>query len=50
MRLMSDEVLIESYFKAQELKLEAEFIKLLLDEIKRRKLNLEYYRNNAQVS
>ncbi|MCR8629882.1 MULTISPECIES: sporulation histidine kinase inhibitor Sda [Paenibacillus] len=51
MRLMSNEILIDSYFKALNLKLEAEFIELLLEEIRRRKLNLEYYRNNeAQVS
>jgi developmental checkpoint coupling sporulation initiation to replication initiation len=47
---MSNEILIDSYFKALDLKLEAEFIALLLEEIRRRKLNLEYYRNEAQVS
>jgi developmental checkpoint coupling sporulation initiation to replication initiation len=45
MRLMSNEVLIDSYFKALDLKLEVEFIRLLMDEIRRRKLNLDYYRN-----
>jgi len=49
MRLMSNEILIDAYFKAQDLKLDTEFINLLLNEIKRRKLNLEYYSNNSQV-
>lgn len=50
MRLMSNEVLIDSYFKALNLKLEEEFLELLLEEIRRRKLNLEYYRGEVQVS
>jgi developmental checkpoint coupling sporulation initiation to replication initiation len=50
MRLMTNEVLIDAYFKARDLELEAEFITLLLDEIRRRKLNLEYYRKDSQVS
>jgi developmental checkpoint coupling sporulation initiation to replication initiation len=51
MRLMTNEVLIDTYFKALDLKLEVEFIRLLMDEIKSRKLNLEYYHEEeAQVS
>nr|WP_281891139.1 sporulation histidine kinase inhibitor Sda [Paenibacillus sp. YYML68] len=51
MRLISNEILIESYFKAIEMKLEEAFVELLLQEIKRRKLNLDYYTNHdAQVS
>ncbi|NHN30383.1 sporulation histidine kinase inhibitor Sda [Paenibacillus agricola] len=51
MRLMSNEVLIDTYFKALDLKLEKEFIRLLLDEISRRKLSVDYYPNGeAQVS
>jgi developmental checkpoint coupling sporulation initiation to replication initiation len=51
MRLMSNEVLIDSYFKALDLKLEVEFIKLLLDEIRHRKIILDYsLTNEAQVS
>jgi developmental checkpoint coupling sporulation initiation to replication initiation len=50
MRLMSNEILIDSYFKALELKLEVDFVKLLFAEIRRRKINLEYYRHDTQVS
>ncbi|SFK76769.1 developmental checkpoint coupling sporulation initiation to replication initiation [Paenibacillus sp. 1_12] len=51
MRLMSNEVLVHCYFKAMDLKLEAEFINLLRDEIQNRKINLDYYSNGeAQVS
>ncbi|MFE5323934.1 sporulation histidine kinase inhibitor Sda [Paenibacillus sp. NPDC056579] len=50
MRLMSNEILVDSYFKALNLKLDEEFLELLLAEIKRRKLNLEYYRGEVQVS
>lgn len=49
-RLMSNEILIESYFKALHLELEQEFVELLLEEIRRRKLNLDYYSDGAQVS
>ncbi|MCI3919988.1 sporulation histidine kinase inhibitor Sda [Paenibacillus sp. TRM 82003] len=41
MRELSDESLIETYFKAIDLELEAEFIKLLEREIERRKLELD---------
>lgn len=39
MRKLSDELLIESYFKATELKLSQEFIRLIETEIKRRSLH-----------
>lgn len=39
MRKLSDELLIESYYKATELKLSTEFIKLIELEIQRRSLS-----------
>jgi developmental checkpoint coupling sporulation initiation to replication initiation len=38
MRKLSDELLIESYYKARELKLSKEFLLLIETEIKRRSL------------
>ncbi|QQZ10791.1 sporulation histidine kinase inhibitor Sda [Heyndrickxia vini] len=38
MRKLSDELLIESYFKAKELKLSQDFIRLIETEIHRRSL------------
>ncbi|MCY7784016.1 MULTISPECIES: sporulation histidine kinase inhibitor Sda [unclassified Bacillus (in: firmicutes)] len=38
MRKLSDELLIESYFKATEMKLNRDFIELIENEIKRRSL------------
>lgn len=38
MRKLSDELLIESYFKARELKLSMDFIRLIENEINRRSL------------
>jgi developmental checkpoint coupling sporulation initiation to replication initiation len=38
MRKLSDELLIESYYKAVELKLNTEFIRLIETEIQRRSL------------
>ncbi|MFC0211320.1 sporulation histidine kinase inhibitor Sda [Paenibacillus chartarius] len=38
---MSNETLIDSYFKAIDLKLDEEFIRLLLAEIRRRRLHLD---------
>ncbi|KZZ86008.1 MULTISPECIES: sporulation histidine kinase inhibitor Sda [Bacillaceae] len=38
MRKLSDELLIESYYKATELKLSHDFIELIESEIKRRSL------------
>lgn len=39
MRLLSDELLIETYYKAIELKLSPEFIRLIETEMDRRALN-----------
>jgi len=39
MRNLSDELLIETYYKALELKLSSEFLELLKQEIKRRSLS-----------
>ncbi|MBE4908060.1 sporulation histidine kinase inhibitor Sda [Cytobacillus suaedae] len=39
MRKLSDELLIESYFKARELRLSSDFILLIETEIKRRSLS-----------
>ncbi|HAQ07177.1 MAG TPA: sporulation histidine kinase inhibitor Sda [Bacillus bacterium] len=39
MRKLSDELLIESYFKARELNLSYEFIRLIETEIRRRSLS-----------
>ncbi|SDE03843.1 developmental checkpoint coupling sporulation initiation to replication initiation [Paenibacillus sp. UNCCL117] len=51
MKLISNEILVESYFKALDLKLEEEFVELLLEEIHRRQLDLNYFRqDDAQVS
>ena len=40
MRTLSNETLLDTYYKAVELKLEKEFIQLLLNEIRRRDLKL----------
>jgi developmental checkpoint coupling sporulation initiation to replication initiation len=40
MKALSNEALIDSYLKAVDLKLDREFVMLLLAEIKRRKLKL----------
>ena len=40
MKKLSDEMLIDSYYKAVHLKLEADFIQLLLAEIRRRNLRI----------
>ncbi|MBE3570394.1 MAG: sporulation histidine kinase inhibitor Sda [Bacillales bacterium] len=45
MRRLSDELLIESYYKAIELKLSPEFIRLIETEMDRRALN-----HNVKVS
>ncbi len=41
MAILSDEMLLDSYHLAVELKLERDFIKLLLAEIKKRKLGIQ---------
>jgi developmental checkpoint coupling sporulation initiation to replication initiation len=43
MRFISDETLIDSYYKALDLQLETDFVELLLAEIKRRQLNLDAF-------
>ncbi|MNI51119.1 Sporulation inhibitor sda [compost metagenome] len=43
MKVINDEALIDSYFKALDLQLEMDFVELLLTEIKRRELKLEHY-------
>ncbi|TVY08504.1 sporulation histidine kinase inhibitor Sda [Paenibacillus cremeus] len=51
MKLISNEILVDSYFKAVSLHLEDDFVELLLEEIRRRQINLDYYRQgDAQVS
>lgn len=50
MRLLSNEILIDSYFRALDLKLEREFIELLLMEIKRRKLHIPNNYSQAQAN
>ncbi|MFC5988785.1 sporulation histidine kinase inhibitor Sda [Marinicrinis lubricantis] len=40
MKLLSNEALVETYVKAVDLNLERDFIDLLFQEIKRRKLNV----------
>ncbi|WP_409342148.1 sporulation histidine kinase inhibitor Sda [Paenibacillus sp. MBLB4367] len=47
MKLLSNELLVDSYFRAVDLKLEQDFINLLLKEIRRRNLHIPYY-NQAQ--
>jgi developmental checkpoint coupling sporulation initiation to replication initiation len=43
MKIINDETLIDSYFKALDLQLEIDFVDLLLAEIKRRNLKLDTY-------
>lgn len=50
MRSLSNEALIDSYLKAIDLKLDREFVTLLLAEIKRRKLNMAFYIQEAQAN
>lgn len=48
---ISNEILVDSYFKAVNLKLEDDFVELLLEEIERRQINLDYYKEgDSQVS
>lgn len=44
MKLLSNETLLESYYRAVDLKLDREFINLLLAEIKRRNLQVKVNR------
>lgn len=43
MKNLSDELLIESYYKAYELKLNPEFIRLIEQEIQRRSLQYNFH-------
>ncbi|UKS27525.1 sporulation histidine kinase inhibitor Sda [Paenibacillus sp. HWE-109] len=43
MRQISDETLIDSYYKALDLRLETDFVDLLFAEIQRRNLKLQVY-------
>lgn len=47
MKALSNEALLDSYYKAVDLKLDREFVTLLLAEIKRRKLNIKFYEAQA---
>jgi developmental checkpoint coupling sporulation initiation to replication initiation len=47
MKTLSNEALLDSYYKAIDLKLDREFVTLLLAEIKRRKLNIKYFEAQA---
>jgi len=50
MKTLSNEALIDCYLKATELKLDRDFLSLLLAEIKRRKLNIHSYGQEAQAN
>ncbi|AZV44475.1 sporulation protein [Peribacillus asahii] len=43
MHTLSDDLLLESYFKAKQLNLDAEFIRLIESEIHRRSLTNQIY-------
>jgi developmental checkpoint coupling sporulation initiation to replication initiation len=47
MRLLSDDLLIDTYFRAIDLKLEEAFIQLILKEVNRRKLNIRQQSRGA---
>lgn len=47
MKKLSDELLIESYYKAKKLKLSSDFIQLIENELHRR--SLEKYMNQSLV-
>ncbi|ALS26770.1 sporulation histidine kinase inhibitor Sda [Paenibacillus cisolokensis] len=47
MELLSDELLVDTYFAAIQYKLDPEFIRLLAIELKRRKINPEAYEIGA---
>lgn len=50
MRALSNEMLLDSYFRALDLQLEEDFIHLLLKEIKRRQLNIPEHHPKAQAN
>jgi len=47
---LSNEALIDSYLKAVDLKLDRDFIQLLLAEIRRRRLNIAFYDHEARAN
>jgi developmental checkpoint coupling sporulation initiation to replication initiation len=47
--MISNEVLIDSYLKALDLHLEEDFVELLLEEIKRRQLDIDMLQKKARV-
>lgn len=50
MNKLSDELLIESYYKAKELKLSYDFIQLIEIELHRRSLQLEQYTKKVTLN
>ncbi|GIN55857.1 sporulation histidine kinase inhibitor Sda [Lederbergia ruris] len=50
MNKLSDELLIESYYKAKELKLSYDFIQLIEMELHRRSLQLEQYTKKVTLN
>lgn len=49
MRLLSNEALMETYYKAIDLQLEHDFIHLLVQEMKRRNIRLSSVLQNRKV-
>ncbi|EFM08741.1 sporulation histidine kinase inhibitor Sda [Paenibacillus sp. MMS18-CY102] len=47
MELLSDDLLVDTYFAAIQLHLDQEFIRLISEEIMRRQINPESYRLGA---
>ncbi|GAB2677157.1 sporulation histidine kinase inhibitor Sda [Paenibacillus thermoaerophilus] len=50
MRLLNDDTLLETYFRAIDLQLEREFIHLLREEIHRRKINISIIQGDRTIS
>jgi len=50
MRRLSNEMLIDSYYRAIDLKLEQDFIDMLINEIKRRELPVPGIQSQAQAN
>lgn len=49
MQQLSDKLLIESYYKANELELSPDFVALIEEEILRRDLNIIFYRKRKSA-
>ncbi|NBD26194.1 sporulation histidine kinase inhibitor Sda [Paenibacillus glycinis] len=47
MEQLSDELLLDAYIAANKYNLETEFIEMLRDELKRRSISPDAYRNSA---